>query len=245
MKSVVWQVNAPAEKAGIQVGMTSSQALARCGAVRLLARATAQEATVAETLLESAFACSPWVEATAEGVVTFELRDARQSADPLGHHAIAHLAGLGLRVQVGFAGNPDLALLAAHAAKPMLVVTDSRGFLAGLPVTALDPPPALLAILHRWGIETLGSLRALSPEAVAQRLGPEGHTLWQRAAGRQQRLLRLITPPVTFEEGIEFEYEVQTLDPLLFILRRFIRATGPAFGCQLPGTRLTDVVPAF
>ena len=140
VKPVIWQVNAPAEEVGVQAGMTSSQAIARCGTVRLLARATAQEATAAETLLESAFACSPWVEATAEGVVTFELRDARQSADQLGRRAIAHLADLGLCAQLGFAENPDLGLLAAHAAKPLLVVTDSHAFLAGLPVAALDPP---------------------------------------------------------------------------------------------------------
>ena len=181
-----------------------------------------QEATVAETLLESALACSPWVEATAEGVVTFELRDAFQKPQELGGRAIAHLAHLELRAQVGFAGNPDLALLAAHTARPLLVVTNSHAFLAGLPLAALDPLPALAAILHRWGVETLGAFSALSPQAVAQRLGPDGHALWRRAAGRQERLLRLVTPSVRYEERMDFEFEVQTLEPLLFVLRRFI-----------------------
>ena len=79
-----------------------------------------------------------------------------------------------------------------------------------------------MAILHRWGIGTLSALTALPAEAVTRRLGPEGHALWLHAAGRQQRLIRLASPPATFEEGMDFEYEVQTLEPFLFVLRRFI-----------------------
>ena len=104
----------------------------------------------------------------------------------------------------------------------MLVVTDSREFLAALPVAALNPTPKVAAILHEWGIETLGALTSLPVDAVTRRLGPEGRELWLRAAGRQRRLLRLASPPVTFEEGMDFEHEVQTLEPLLFVVRRFI-----------------------
>lgn len=72
--AVIFRCNAGARAAGVQVGMTSSQGLARCGHLRLLPRSPAQEAAAAETLLESAFICSPWVESTAEGVCTFERR---------------------------------------------------------------------------------------------------------------------------------------------------------------------------
>ncbi len=221
-KPVVLQVNALGRAAGVEAGMNSSQALARHGSLRLLPRSPSQEATVSAALLESAFACSPWVEATDEGVCTFELQSARCNAQNLGRGAVEHLGRLGLRAVVGIAANPDLALLAAHAAAPVLVVTDAPGFLAGLPVSALNPTPKVAAILHRWGIGTLGALTALPADAVTRRLGPEGHALWLRAAGRQQRLLRLASPPATFEEAMDFEYEVQTLEPLLFVLRRFI-----------------------
>ena len=154
-KPVVWQVNVPAEKAGIRAGMTSSQALARCGTVRLFCRATTQEATAAETLLESAFACSPWVEATGEGVCTFELRTARSDGQRLGQTAVEHLDRLGLQTRVGIADNPDLALLVAYAAKPVLVVTDAHDFLAGLPVAALNPTPKVAAILYIGGASRL------------------------------------------------------------------------------------------
>ena len=221
-KTVILQCNTAARNAGVEVGMTSSQSLGRCGSLRLLTRALEQETTVATALLESAFSCSPWVEATADGVCTFELRNARSDPETLAGRVLAHPARLDLEARVGFASNPDLALLAAHAAEPLLVVQDARAFLAGLPVAVLEPSPHAAAILQRWGIGTLGALGALPPEELTRRLGPEGRALWGQATGRSQRLLRLATLPVTYEESLEFEYEVQTLEPVLFVLRRFL-----------------------
>lgn len=132
------------------------------------------------------------------------------------------MARLNLAARVGVAENPDLALLAAHAANRCLMVTDSRAFLATLPVSSVSPSPPVLAILKKWGIETLGAFSVLPAEAITQRLGSEGRELWERATGRKRRLLRLASPRQTYEETIEFEFEVQTLEPLLFVLRRFI-----------------------
>ena len=221
-RPVLLQVNAAARKVGVQPGMTSSQGLARCGELRVLPRSPAQEASASEALLEIAFACSPWVERTAEGVCTFERRDSHVDDAGIGQRAIAHLARLGFHARAGFARNADLALLAAHAAEPLLVVHDSRAFLGGLPIAALNPSRPVCAILAKWGIETLGALSALPHAEVIRRLGPEGSELWERAAGRAERLLRLASPIVTYEEAMEFDFDVQTLEPLLFILRRFI-----------------------
>ncbi len=45
-----------------------------------------------------------------------------------------------------------------------------------------------------------------------------------RASGKATRLLKLIEPPETFAETFEFEQEIETIEPLLFILRRFLQA---------------------
>ena len=80
----------------------------------------------------------------------------------------------------------------------------------------------IFAILHKWGIHTLGQLAALDKEQLGARLGPEAMRMWERANGRSSRPLKLIRPPESFQESFEFEREIETAEPLLFMLRRFL-----------------------
>jgi protein ImuB len=80
----------------------------------------------------------------------------------------------------------------------------------------------IFAILHKWGVHTLGQLAALDKEQLGARLGPEAIRMWERANGRSSRLLKLIQPPESFQESFEFEREIETAEPLLFMLRRFL-----------------------
>ncbi len=80
----------------------------------------------------------------------------------------------------------------------------------------------ILAVLHKWGIHTLGQLAALDKKELAARLGPKAIGMWERANGKSQRLLKFVRPPESFEESFEFENEIETAEPLLFILRWFL-----------------------
>jgi len=80
----------------------------------------------------------------------------------------------------------------------------------------------IFTILHKWGIHTLGQLAALDKEQLGARLGPEAIRMWERANGQSNRLLKLVRPPESFEESFEFEHEIETAEPLLFMLRRFL-----------------------
>jgi protein ImuB len=80
----------------------------------------------------------------------------------------------------------------------------------------------ILAILHKWGIHTLGQLAALDREELRARLGPEAVWLWERANGQSNRLLKFVEPSESFAESFEFENEIETAEPLLFMLRRFL-----------------------
>ena len=80
----------------------------------------------------------------------------------------------------------------------------------------------ILTILHKWGIHTLGQLAALDKEQLAARLGPEAIHMWERATGQSSRVLKLVRPPESFRESFEFENEIETAEPLLFMLRRFL-----------------------
>jgi protein ImuB len=89
-------------------------------------------------------------------------------------------------------------------------------------VTALDPAPEIAAILSRWGIRTVGQLLELGQSAVSERLGPGALELFERVSESSARPLKLISPPEIFSEQIEFEHEVETAGPLIFVLRRFV-----------------------
>jgi len=88
----------------------------------------------------------------------------------------------------------------------------------------------IFAILHKWGIHTLGQLAALDKEQLGARLSPEAMRMWERANGQSNRLLKLVRPPESFEESFEFENEIETAEPLLFMLRRFLEQLAVRLG---------------
>src|SRR6266404_844935 len=80
----------------------------------------------------------------------------------------------------------------------------------------------IISILHKWGIHTLGELAALDKEELRNRLGTDAVRLWERANGTATRMLKFVQPPETFDESFEFDHEIETAEPLLFMLRRFL-----------------------
>src|SRR5260370_42675954 len=80
----------------------------------------------------------------------------------------------------------------------------------------------ILAILHKWGIHTIGQLAALNKQQLGERLGPEAIRMWERANGQSSRVIKLIRPSESFQESFEFENEIEAAEPLLFMLRRFL-----------------------
>jgi protein ImuB len=81
----------------------------------------------------------------------------------------------------------------------------------------------IFGILHQWGIHTVGQLARLERDDLAARLGARAVELWERANGRATRMLRLVSPPESFVESFKFENEIETSEPLLFMLRRFLQ----------------------
>ncbi len=80
----------------------------------------------------------------------------------------------------------------------------------------------IIALLHKWGIHSLGDFVSLDRQELGARLGAEAMRLWDQASGNSMRLLRLVRPAEVFREEVEFEYEIETAEPLLFVLRRFL-----------------------
>ena len=222
-KNVVLEYSEPAGVKNVCAGLDAIQAMARCSGLVLKSRALAQEAVVEAMLLEIADSLSPEMEATSAGCVTVDVRGVKvPNWSEWAGQIVARFATLELKAQVGVGPNPDLAFLAARKARPTLVVQTPNAFLAQLALTEIEPPPHLQALLHDWGIHTLGQLTSLPRGDFADRLGPDADRLWQRASGQVERLLRLVRPGEEFVEAFDFEQEIETVEPLLFILRRFL-----------------------
>lgn len=220
-KGWILEMTAAAADRGVLRGMASAQALARCPALRVWTRSPAQEQVISALLLEMAGALSAYIEATSDGLCLVDLRRTKPcdwQAWALG--VVERLASWQLQACVGVASNPDLAALAATRAQPALVVQHPGAFLAGVAIAEVDAAPDLVEALRGWGIGHLGDLAQLSRHDVVARLGPEAGFLWERAAGRTRRELRLVRPPEVFAEAFDFEQPIDTTEPLLFILRR-------------------------
>ena len=222
-KTGLLEVSAAAERAGVRPGQPSPQALARCPGLVLISRAAAQEDAAQAALLEVAATLSPEIEATADGYCTVNLHASRDRDWPaLAARVVASLEMLRLSAQCGVGPNPDLAFLAARHARPVLVVQSPTAFLADLAIQELEPSPELLAVLKDWGIHNLAQLTSLPRGDLMDRLGPEAGCLWERAAGASGRPLRLVPPVEEFAETFEFEHDIDTAEPVLFLLRRFL-----------------------
>jgi protein ImuB len=219
----VIELNYAADQAGIQPGMSTSQALARASELVLYKRNPSNEQHFQNTLLQLVYRYSPFIENSAPGICTLDLKGKRiRNHQPWLRELLAQLRSIGLKAQAGLGGNPEIAFQAAKIADPILEILQDSNLLQSLALESLAPSPFLLEILKNWGIRTLGALTRLPREEIGQRLGLEALSLWDRAAGRSAKMLQLVQPPETFEESIDFEERLETIEPLLFILRRFL-----------------------
>lgn len=221
--TVIEACNDVARQAGVEPGSTVPQAQARCAALVLRPPRAELEREAAEALRAVAFGITAYVEPTAPGVCTLGLeRLPAARRQPALQAALAQLAGFGLPCAGGTGTTPLLALYAARHAPTGEIRSSDPAFLAALPVDAAEPPPELLPILAAWGIHTLGQLTALSKADVTQRLGRTGLALWERAAGETSRPLAVVAPARGFTAQFASEHELETLEPLLFVLRRLV-----------------------
>ncbi|HTI70897.1 MAG TPA: DNA polymerase Y family protein [Candidatus Limnocylindria bacterium] len=218
-----------AADAGVTLHLTPTQAMARCGSVMIRHRSPARETAAMEAVIHCAYGFSPHIEATAPGVVTLDLRalsrliDATTETLMVWANELRHaLRDQGLQASVGVGPTPNLARHAARWGSGVEIINAPRAFLDGLPVAALEPSADAATILDKWGIRTVGELLALGQESLADRLGLEALALFSAASTSVTRPLHLAQPAERFEESFEFDPAIETLEPLLFILRRFV-----------------------
>jgi protein ImuB len=193
---------------------------------------SASQALAAEALAKAAAVArefSPRIEASGREV-TLDLSGLERlfgSARTIGDELRRTAADHGIRVRVAIAGTRTAARLVVRHWAGVTVVepgTEAESLavmpielLAAIVETELD-----LTTLRRWGLQTLGDLAMLPPDAVAARLGQHG-VEWQRLArGEDPRPLLPSVPEERFEQALDLEWPIDGLEPLSFVLGRLM-----------------------
>ena len=229
-KSPVTQTTAAARQYGVSPGLTSTQAKARCEKMAFRLRSAEQEHSAQEILLECAYAFAAYIESTGPGLCTVDLRglpllnsdNLRETLEAWAGQLLQRLEEFHLTAGIGLAATPAVALHASTGATPVRYVGNVEEFWRELPLTELIVAPELLQILRKWGISTVAAFRALGKKQIAERLGMDGLNLFENTESNKIRPLHLTAPKQIYEEHFEFENPVEMLEPLLFIVRRFL-----------------------
>jgi hypothetical protein len=116
--------------------MTPSQGLARSLDLVIKVRNHPQEKILQEILLHFGGTLAPFLEDTAPGIATIQFTDTK-NIDRAVANVVRQLADAEINARAGIAPTPDASFLAAHLAKPVLRIDDTRQFLSALPIEVL------------------------------------------------------------------------------------------------------------
>src|SRR5436190_20095738 len=197
----VWQVVPLARRAGVKPGMTVSQAIGLCPALKLCEPDPVHYDEQFARLVAALVTVSPVVEPV-------ELGRAYVGTDGLeglygGPEEIVEMIKRGMRnaergtdeesslacsaFRVGWGRGKFVSWVAATRAKPgetvIVPVGGEAKFLASQRLAVLPLDPDTHRRLLQLGVKTLGALVALPEEAVVSQFGRAGRRLWRLAAG--------------------------------------------------------------
>lgn len=232
----VFAVNEKARRSNVEPGMTKIQLDAWTDLV-LRPRSELQETAAHAALLDCAQSFSPCLEDTAPDTVLLDLEGLEHlfgSMPKIARDIARRASDLGLEANVAAASNPGTAMLAARGFSGVTFIPEGKEAerLGELPVSVLfegllsaeqeKDAARVLETLDRWGLRNLRALAALPDIPLSERLGQEGLRLQQLARGSTKRTLKLVEPPLIFEEAVELEFPVVLLEPLAFVLNRML-----------------------
>ena len=142
--------------------------------------------------------------------------------EPLRRQMLNDLAELGHEAQIGIAPvRASAALLAeAGAGRACLDLRTLRATLAPLPLHVLPWPAAVLATLAGVGLRQVGELFELPRESFTRRFGAALRRDLDRLLGERADPFEAVVLPPRFARRFELSGEIETVEPLLFPLKR-------------------------
>jgi protein ImuB len=232
----------------IELSKRSAKPQSKPTAAVLRQRSPAQEESSHAALLDVAHAFTPRVEGTHPDRLLLDLAGLERLYGPeaaMARELASRVSAVGLECNIGVATNPDAAMHAACGFSgitvipageetrrlgvlPIHVLLDSFDIACGEAKTAIAArereklQEQMLDTLEHWGVRDFRTLALLPEHALAARLGEAGTLLQRLSRGACMRMLALCEPQVHFEEAMELESAVETLEPLSFLLNRLL-----------------------
>jgi protein ImuB len=204
------EVSGAAEAFGVSAGMTLGEALARCSELELVPSDPVAVAEAWEGIVRALEGIGAAVEPTREGLAYFEADGLRGLHGSDTHTISAARRALARPTRIGAGPTRFCALAAAlgvSARRTKIVQAQAApSYLAAQPVDLLgfrEDTAALVEPLQRLGVRTLGELRKLGRDALADRFGEPGTLARRLAGGKDSPLL-----PRGVEESMEESMEV-------------------------------------
>ncbi|MGH3787881.1 MAG: DNA polymerase Y family protein [Pseudonocardiaceae bacterium] len=221
--------SAAARAQGVRRGQRRREAQGRCPELAVLADDPDRDARVFEPVVAAIEALAPGVEVVRPGLVAVPVRGLTRyfGSEPAVAERIVDVVATqaGVECQIGIADGLFPATLAAH--RGLLVPPGgSVGFLASLGIAELHQPAAtgadraaLVDLLHRLGLRTLGAFAALPVDDVASRFGVDGVRAHRLARGLDERPLVRRHPPVDLTITRRLDPPVDRVDAAAFASR--------------------------
>ena len=243
----VVQASAAARAAGVRPGDSTVQARAACAGLAVHPLDRAADRAALRALAEAMLSLAPAVE-VGEDALLLDASAAGVGAPALDGEACLAGRALELARRLGYAARVAVAdgkwparALARCAAERVLVVPpgEAARALGPLPLAALELPDAVLARLAAVGVRSVGALAALPPETLTHRFGLPGAAAARLARGEDGRPLVPYLPETLPEEAWDCDGAMESVEPLLFGLRRLAdRVAARLAGRGLGATRL-------
>jgi protein ImuB len=231
-----------ARAAGLRPAMTVAQARALIPDLIVMRPSAAAERSAADALLDVAESMSPVVEGI-PGCVWLDLTGverlyrystgAEGSADDvensIAEELIRRARRIGLEAAAGIGSNKEIAYLAARCGGARIIAAGmEREFLDWVPLDLLELDPNghgddVELMLKRLGIRRLGDIARLDSRAIGSRLGRYGVQLARLARGEGSATVIARPRTETFAEAAEFEYGIENLEPLGFVLHAMLK----------------------
>ena len=132
-------------------------------------------------------------------------------------------------VRVGVADTAvtaDAAAVVAGESGVLIVAPGaSREFLAPLPVSLLPLSDELIETFRALGLRNMGDIGARDVSELEARFGPDGVCAHRLAQGIDGRMFQAFDAGETPEAALQLDPPVDTLEPLLFVLRHLLART--------------------